>query len=134
MLDVEYLLAPSAFTGVLVYRYRSGVLRRAMRRALREVAAADSQSVFVCKAEELFTFLLGGSFFTGLMVCDWSQEKLAKPQIQNAEVLGLLASGVDGPVAFFVRDGDAVLQHPNCGMTCKRYASTWKSRSSPTGP
>ena len=60
-----------------------------------------------------FLLLLGGSFFTGLMVCDWSQEKLAKQQIQNAEVLRLLASGVNGPVAFFVRDGDAVLQHPN---------------------
>jgi hypothetical protein len=113
MLDVEYLLAPSGFTDVLVYRYRSGVLRRAMLSALREIAAADSQSVFRCKVGELFTFLLGGSFFTGLMVCDWSQEKLAKPQLEIAEVLGLLASDVVGPVALLVRDGDAFLQHPN---------------------
>jgi hypothetical protein len=67
MLDVEFLLGPpTRLERTLVYRYRSGVLRRPMKRALTAIAENDGNEVFGCLPGELCLRSGGVGLFSGI--------------------------------------------------------------------
>ena len=74
MLDVEYLLNPPAgLERTIVYQYRSGMLRGALRRALNVIAERDGNLVFHSSPSELPLVCGGGGLFSGIAICDWSE-------------------------------------------------------------
>jgi DNA polymerase III delta prime subunit len=113
MLDVEYLLnPPAAIERCLVYRYRSGILRGPMKKALREIAERDGDMVFDCAPLELPSFCLGGGLFSGLPICDWpvGQGLVSGPEAVAA--LQAISLTDARPVALFIREGSALLKRP----------------------
>jgi hypothetical protein len=88
MLDVEYLLLRPPYHGAMVYRYRSGVLRRNMRAALREVAEGENRLVVTGHPANAF-HLAGESLLPIFPIYDWA--KRGKHAATN--LLAAIASG-----------------------------------------
>jgi hypothetical protein len=103
MFDVEFLQAPNAGPK-LVYIYRSGRLRRAMREALAFLAEAQGLMLIEHLAES-FGAELGG-FFHGF---HWSDLGDAKTLVAEAAMETMLAYD-DGPAAIFVSASSALLR------------------------
>jgi DNA polymerase III delta prime subunit len=113
MLDVEYLLDPRAAGGrPLVYRYRSGILRASMRRALSEEAERDGSMVFDCAPVDLPTFCVGGGLFSGVPICDWPTGQQAPSTTEMIEALNGLCLAEGQRVVLFVPTGNALLRRP----------------------
>lgn len=113
MLDVEYLLDPRAAGGrPLVYRYRSGILRASMRRALSEEAERDGSMVFDCAPVDLPSFCVGGSLFSGVPICDWPTGQQAPSITETIEALNGLCLAEGQRVVLFVPTGNALLRRP----------------------
>ncbi|MBR1240262.1 hypothetical protein JQ620_09010 [Bradyrhizobium sp. AUGA SZCCT0274] len=93
ILDVEWLLCPTSFEGVLVYRYRSGILRRRLLRHLRELAQRSSVEITYCDAAEAKARWSVPGLFDEMRICDLSAHK------NHKAVRGLLASAIDNPAA-----------------------------------
>lgn len=94
MLDVEWLLSPAPFNGVLLYSYRSGVLRPAVLRHLREIAqqiGAEVESYDATRLENMWS--APATLFDELRICDLTG---ARTQSTVDELLSL---AVDGPAA-----------------------------------
>jgi DNA polymerase III delta prime subunit len=112
MLDVEYLLNPPAAVGPLIYRYRSGILRAPMRKALTEMAERDGAVVFDCAPFELPSFRVGGGLLSAVPICDWP---VGPNAVSGAEAIAALDAIciTDGkPVVLFVREGSALFRRP----------------------
>ena len=103
MRDIDFLAEQPAFTGTLIYRYRSGTLRTQVRAALAEIASQEDRELARCERDELATILRGGSFFTPIYWCDWTA--LTPSSVLTAkldEILtGIIAMAGDR-FAFFV--------------------------------
>jgi DNA polymerase III delta prime subunit len=113
MLDVEYLLnPPAAIERSLVYRYRSGVLRAPMKKALREIAERDGGMVFDCAPFELPSFCLGGGLFSGLPICDWPVGQGLVSGAETVAALQAISLADARPVALIIREGSALLRRP----------------------
>jgi hypothetical protein len=112
MLDVEYLLNPPAAIRPLVYRYRSGILRAPMKKALREIAERDGGMVFDCSPSELPSFCAGGHLFSGIPICDWPVGQNAASGAETISALQAICIADCQPFALFVREGSALLRRP----------------------
>jgi hypothetical protein len=98
MLDVEFLLGPpTRLERTLVYRYRSGVLRRPMKRALAAIAENEGNEVFGCLPGELCLRSGGVGLFSGINICDWS-EKNDLSDKETTDALRWLAAVLSGDV------------------------------------
>lgn len=93
ILDIDWLLCPISFEGVLIYRYRSGILRRRLLRHLRELAEQSSVVITYCDAAEAKARWFEPGLFDEIRICDLSAHK------NNRAVRGLLASAIDTPAA-----------------------------------
>jgi DNA polymerase III, delta subunit len=113
MLDVEYFLnPPAAIERSLVYRYRSGILRAPMKKALRVIAERDGGMVFDCAPFELPSFCLGGGLFSGLPICDWPVGQGLVSGAETVAALQAISLADARPVALFIREGSALLRRP----------------------
>ena len=100
MLDVDFLREhPRVIPQTVVYRYRSGLLKPAMMRMLRSIAALGGRDFDVCSARDLNCFG-GNSLFDVLVVCDWSEAKLSAGEIDRK--LELIGNGDGGQTAQFI--------------------------------
>ncbi|WLB09501.1 hypothetical protein QIH87_47505 [Bradyrhizobium elkanii] len=93
MFDVEWLLSPAPFSGVLLYSYRSGVLRPAVLRHLREIARQMGVEVASYDAATLENMWSVPALLDELRICDLTGTK-TQPLVQK-----LLSLAVDGPAA-----------------------------------
>jgi hypothetical protein len=93
ILDIEWLLCPTPFEGVLIYRYRSGILRRHLLRHLRELAQRSSIEITCCDAAEAEALWSVPGLFDEMRICDMSGHR------NNKVVRGLLASAIEAPAA-----------------------------------
>lgn len=111
MLDAEFLLEWPPFSGLLVYRYRTGILRNQMRITLDAIANRENRVCFEVDCSELVSILQGLNLFADntLVVCDWSESKGAKFR-SGPEILQLLGRCDVDRVALFVRHSDGLAQ------------------------
>lgn len=93
ILDVEWSLSPIPFEGVLVYRYRSGILRQRLRQQLRELAQRSSVVITHCDAAEAKALWSVPRLFDEMRICDLSGHG------NDKVVRGLLALAIDAPAA-----------------------------------
>ncbi|MBH5385737.1 hypothetical protein [Bradyrhizobium diversitatis] len=93
ILDVEWSLCPIPFEGVMVYRYRSGILRRRLRQQLRELAQRSSVEITHCDAAEAKARWSVPGLFDEMRICDLSGHG------NDKVVRGLLASAIEAPAA-----------------------------------
>jgi hypothetical protein len=93
MLDVEWLLSPAPFSGVLLYSYRSGVLRPTILRHLREIARQMGVEVASYDAATLGNMWSVPALLDELRICDLTGAK-TQPSVEE-----LLSLAVDGPAA-----------------------------------
>jgi hypothetical protein len=91
-LDVEWLLCPTSFEGVLIYRYRSGILRRRLLQHLRELAQRSSAEIAYCDAAEAKALWSVPGLFDEIRICDVSGQS-------NNAIQNLLALAIDAPAA-----------------------------------
>ena len=110
MLDVEFLLNPPAsLSRPLVYRYRSGLLRGRMKRALRAIAERDGELV-LCTPAELPYLSAGGALFSSLVQCDWPAGRSKMSEIDDA--LSAL-SDQDRPLALLIPESHGLFNRPS---------------------
>ncbi|WP_316186486.1 hypothetical protein [Bradyrhizobium sp. SZCCHNRI2014] len=93
MLDVEWLLSPAPFSGVLLYSYRSGVLRPIVLRHLREIARQMGVEVASYDAATLKNMWSVSALLDELRVCDLTGAE-TQPTVEE-----LMSLAVDGPAA-----------------------------------
>lgn len=91
ILDVEWLLGPTPFEGVLIYRYRTGVLRRRLLQQLRVLAQRNSVEINYCDAAESEARWFVPGLLDEMRICDLSGHRM------NKVVRGLLESLIDAP-------------------------------------
>ncbi|TXM65237.1 hypothetical protein FV226_25310 [Methylobacterium sp. WL12] len=120
MWDIDYLLAahrdgPAMMDRALIYRYRSGVLRRSMIAALRGVAERHDRELGTRNLPLMPGFAEGG-LFGGFVLCDWSRAAIGKLKPAGLETsLSLLAAGEGAPSAHFVHYDSPVTKRPIWG-------------------
>jgi DNA polymerase III, delta subunit len=88
-LDVEWLLCPTSFEGVLIYRYRSGILRRRLLQHVRELAQRSSAEITYCDAAEAKALWSVPGLFDEIRICDVSGQ--SNKAIQNLLALAIVA-------------------------------------------
>lgn len=93
MLDVEWLLSPAPFSGVLLYSYRSGVLRPSVLRCLGQIARQMGAELEAYDAARLQNMWSVPALLDELRICDLSGAK-TQPAVEE-----LLSLAVDGPAA-----------------------------------
>lgn len=110
MLDVEFLLnPPTSLSRPLVYRYRSGLLRGRMKRALRAIAERDGELV-PCAPAELPYLSAGGALFSSLVQCDWPAGRSKMSELDD--VLGAL-SDQDRSLALLIPENHGLFNRPS---------------------
>lgn len=109
MLDVEWLLSPAPFSGVLLYSYRSGVLRPVVLRHLREIARQMGTEVSSYDAARLKYMWSAPALLDGLRICDLTTAK------QRPTVDELLSLAVGAPAAPTVIMASASSKHMRQG-------------------
>jgi hypothetical protein len=109
MFDVEFLLTQPYFDVPLVYLYRSGALRTAIKDCLKEVKGELS----TCDPGGALGLLAGSSLLPGFNICDWTRENGALPESYMERTLGSLASRGSGECALFLPIDSPLTAHPN---------------------
>ncbi|MBM7486725.1 hypothetical protein ACVWWI_000159 [Bradyrhizobium sp. USDA 3686] len=109
MLDVEWMLSPAPFSGLLLYSYRSGVLRAAVLRHLREIAEQMGVEVASYDAATLGNMWSVPALLDELRICDLTS---AETQPTAEELLSL---AVERPAAPTVIMAPASSKHMRKG-------------------
>ena len=91
--DIEWLLCPTPLKDVLIYRYRSGVLRRQVLQQLRDLAKQSSVEVTYCDVAEVKARWSVPGLFDAMRICDLSSHK------NGRAIRDLLTLTVDAPGA-----------------------------------
>lgn len=111
MLDVEWLLSAAPFSGVLLYSYRSGVLRPAVLRNVREIARQMGVEVTSYDAATLGNLWSVPALLDELRICDLTGAK-TQPTVEE-----LLSLAIDGPAA------PTVIMAPASSKHMRRHGS-----------
>jgi hypothetical protein len=112
MLDVDYLRRRPTFSGNMVYRYRSGMLRRLVRAALSDMVRSEGGELLPCRPRELRGFMINNLFYENpLVVCDWIGRSTELRANEMDDVFARIASGEGERVALFLPDHSSLPQH-----------------------
>ena len=114
MFDVEFLLDAAIFDDPLVYLYRSGALRAAIKDCLKEIKGELGRALISCGAEELLGVLAGSSLLPGFNICDWiAGNQSPAGKLDGGTDAGVLASPDSGDCALFLPGKSPLTAHPN---------------------
>ena len=115
MLDVEYLRNPQPSARPMIYKYRTGVLRKAVVAALREQVTAEGGFLMSCTPAELYSQFTTGNLFEFLhkviSVCDWKVSSGGMSESHVAETLVCLKLEDTDRVAIFVPPKSSLKRH-----------------------
>ena len=78
MLDIDFLKTPRSVGGVLIYFYRSGVLRRRMRDCVAASATADGNMLISVSWNDLVAGWSAPSLLPGIRYCELSNNRLSR--------------------------------------------------------
>lgn len=101
MLDIEFLAAPVSFTGVLLYRYRTGILRRELRERVASTFQSSGRMLASCKPDELVVSWVTTDLFDSIRFCDLS-ETSRSPKAARDVLLNLLERDPAAPTILFI--------------------------------
>src|SRR5690349_12050088 len=75
-LDLDFLRSPKPISGLVIYRYRTGIVLQQMKRCLAELAKADGGMVVSVSADELSMYWTHGGLFPGIRIADISFQRV----------------------------------------------------------
>ncbi|AWO88409.2 MULTISPECIES: hypothetical protein [Bradyrhizobium] len=111
MLDVEFLQdLPATLAQPVVYRYRSGLLRGPLKRALLAIAERDGNEVVTCTPVELPYLSAADGLFPSFVLCDWPA---GRSKISELDAVLAALTDRDRPLAVLVPESHVLFKRPS---------------------